>query len=331
MRNIKRKKETMQQKRSLFGPLLLIAVGAIWLLVKSGNIPSANLWALTHIWPFLLIAAGIGLILRQYWSYTSIALDILIVGGLVFSIVYAPQLKWNNPSIFSMIGDSDWYIGPGEPGSGNVITQKREVSNFHAIEVDYPAKVVIKQGNTESVSIEAEDNLMPNLRTEVQNGTLKIFYKKTNGKHVNPTTSVNITVTVKDLDEVTYSSAGELTVTGLKTDDLAVSLSGAGNFELKDIDVKNLKVDMSGAGGMTASGAADNLDLNISGFGEFTGEDLHGKTANVTISGAGNASMWVDNELDAEISGAGSIHYYGSPAVTKQINGLGSVDRLGDR
>jgi hypothetical protein len=117
MRNIKRKKEIMQQKRSIFGPLLLIAVGTIWLLIKAGNIPAGNLWALTHVWPFLLIAAGVGIILRPYWSYTSVVLDVLIVGGLVLSIVYAPKMNWDNPSIVAMMGDSDMYFGPGERGS----------------------------------------------------------------------------------------------------------------------------------------------------------------------------------------------------------------------
>ena len=62
----------MEHRRSIFGPLLLIAAGTIWLLVKSGNIPASNLWALSHVWPFLLIAAGIGIILRPYWRFTSI-------------------------------------------------------------------------------------------------------------------------------------------------------------------------------------------------------------------------------------------------------------------
>ena len=81
----------MEQRRSLFGPLLLIAAGVIWLLVKSGTIPAANLWALTHIWPFLLIAAGLGIILRSYWKYTSIVLDVLIIGRAILAILYAPQ------------------------------------------------------------------------------------------------------------------------------------------------------------------------------------------------------------------------------------------------
>ena len=79
----------MQQNRSLFGPLLLIAAGIVWLLVKSGTVPSANLWALTHIWPFLLIAAGLGIILKSYWRYTSMVLDVLIIGGAILAILYA--------------------------------------------------------------------------------------------------------------------------------------------------------------------------------------------------------------------------------------------------
>src|SRR5918996_5358836 len=117
----------MEQRRSLFGPLLLIAAGVLWLLVKSGTIPSANLWALTHIWPFLLIAAGLGLILRPYWQYTSIVLDVIIISGAVLAIIYAPQLGWDNPSMFAFIGNGETFFGPGERGSGNVVTTTRDV------------------------------------------------------------------------------------------------------------------------------------------------------------------------------------------------------------
>ncbi len=55
----------------------------IWLLVKPGNIQSANLWALTHICHFLLIAAGLGIILKPYWQYTPIVLDVLTIAGAV--------------------------------------------------------------------------------------------------------------------------------------------------------------------------------------------------------------------------------------------------------
>ena len=321
----------MEHRRSLFGPLLLIAAGVVWLLVQSGTIPAANLWALTHIWPFLLIAAGLGIILRSYWKYTSMVLDVLIIGGAVLAILYAPQLGWTNPSIISMINNSEPFLGPGEGGSGNVITEQRDVNDFHSIEVSYPAEVMVKQGNKESLQIEAEDNLLPGLKTQVRNGVLDIFYKTTNGKHVNPTRTVKITIVVKDLTSVDFTSAGELTLDNLKTNTLDVSLSGAGNLKLNKILVKTLGVSLSGAGSLSASGTADDLNLSISGFGDYKGADLHSKDARVEISGAGSATTWVDNNLDAQISGAGSISYYGSASVTKQVSGVGGVNHLGDK
>jgi hypothetical protein len=321
----------MEQKRSfsLFGPLLLIAAGVIWLLIQAGSIPSSNLWALTHIWPFLLIAAGVGLMLKPYWKYASVFVDVVIIAGLVLAIVYAPKLGWNSPYMFSFTENGEPFFGPGVSGSGNVVTETRKVSNFDAVSVDYPALVSIKQGNTESLKIAAEDNLLPNLKTEVKNGTLEIFYKKTGDKNVNPTKPVVITIIVKDLTEVDFSSAGGLTINGLKTDNLDVSLTGAGNLELTDITVNKLSINLSGAGSVTASGTADDLDVNISGFGDFKGADLHTNTASVNISGAGSATVWVDDELDAEISGAGSVDYYGSPNVSKQVSGVGDVNKKG--
>jgi hypothetical protein len=321
----------MEHKRSLFGPLLLIAAGVVWLLVKSGTVPSANLWALTHIWPFLLIAAGLGIILRPYWSYASIVLDVLLIGGAVLAILYAPQLGWASPSMTLMFNDGESFIGPGERGSGNVISETRKVSGFDAVSISYPAEIMITQGSSESLKIEAEDNLMPNLRTEVKGSTLEIFYRRNGNMHVNPTKTVKITIVVKDLSNVDFTSAGNLTIDGLKTNGLDVSLSGAGNLNLDKITVKTLAINLSGAGGMNASGTADDLSLDISGFGDFKGKDLHSQDARVQISGAGSATTWVDNNLDAQISGAGSIGYYGAASVTKQISGVGGINHLGNK
>jgi hypothetical protein len=321
----------MAQPKSIFGPLLLIAVGAIWLLVKSGNIPAENLWALTHIWPFLLIAVGVGIILRPYWRYTSVFLDVIVIGGAILAILYAPRFGWTNPSMVYMWGDNDFYVGPTEAGSGKVITQTRTVSNFDSIEISYPTQVFVSQGSSESVKIEADDNVLPGLKTEVRGDTLQIFYRVENGKHVRPSKPVKITIVVKDLKEVNFDGAGELTIDGLETEDLNISASGAGNLGLNEIAVKNLSVTLSGAGNVSASGEADNLDLVISGVGKFDGKDLHSQIANANLSGVGSATVSVDDELDAEISGAGSVNYYGSAEVTKQVSGIGGVNHVGNK
>lgn len=320
----------MEHKRSLFGPLLLIAAGVLWLLIKGGTVPSANLWALTHVWPFVLIAAGVGLILRPYWSYTSVFLDVVIIGGLVASILYAPKMGWDNPTMVSF-DDGDVFVGPSVRGSGNIIEETRTASGFDSISIDYPATVTITQGNTESLKVKADDDVLPGLKTEVKSGELRIYYKRDGDKRINPTETVKIAITVKDVKSVQFSSAGELIMDGIDTDSLDIALSGAGNIELNDLTAKSLDVNLSGAGSMTASGTADDLSLNISGFGDFTGKKLESRTATINISGAGSAAVRVENDLDATISGAGSVDYYGSPDnVTKHINGVGSVSPAGE-
>lgn len=321
----------MERKLSLFGPLVLIAAGTLWLMISSGKIPSENLWALTHYWPFLLIGAGIGLILSPFWKYSPMVMDILIVGGAVLTIVFAPQLGWQNPSMFSIIQNGNFFIGLGEPGSGNILTETRKVGNFQSIKLDYPAQVVITQGSVESVKVEAEDNVLPGLKTQVQNDRLGIFYKVDDGRHVNPKKPVKITIVVKNLNTVDFTSAGDLTINGLTTDKLDISLSSAGNFKMSELNVKALSVNLSGAGSMTASGITDNLDVNISGFGSFNGKELHGKFAHVNLTGAGGAIVWVDGSLNVNISGAGSVNYYGSPTVNKQVSGVGGVNKSGDK
>lgn len=321
----------MEHRKSIFFPLALIAAGVIWLMVSAGTIPSSNLWALTHIWPFFLMAAGLGLILRAYWKYAAPLMDAVIVGGAVLAIVFAPQLGWTNPNFFYIFQNGETYFGPSLPGSGNVISQTRQVSDFQAIDLEYPAQVFITQGEAVSLKIEAEDNMMPGLTTDVKNGTLEIDYKSGPGKRVNPRKPVIITIVAKDLNDVRFSSAGTLTIDGFKTDDLNLSLSGAGALKLNNLVTSTLTLDLSGAGSTTASGKADRLSLHISGFGDFNGSELHTKSSDVSISGAGSAIVWADEELSANISGAGSVSYYGPAKVTKQISGVGEVKHLGDK
>ncbi len=321
----------MEHNKSILGPLLLIAAGLLWLLSSAGVIPSANLWALIHIWPFLLILAGAGLILRPYWKYTRLLVDVMIVGGAVLAVLFAPQLGWANPSFANFALDFEPDFGPGLPGSGNVVAETRTIQDFHAVQVDYPAVVSISQGETESVKIEADDNVLPGLKTENRDGVLVLYYRSQNGQHVNPTRPVKVTIAVKDLADVRFSSAGQLEIAGLETRDLSIALTGAGDVTLGNIRVDRLTLRLSGAGSMTASGTADDLDVIISGFGDFKGADLHSQVARVGISGAGSATVWADDELTAEISGAGSVNYYGAASVVRHISGLGSVNHLGDK
>jgi hypothetical protein len=316
--------------RSLFWPFVMIATGLVWLLVQFRTLPVENLWALTYIWPFFLMAVGIALILRSRWPGLQALLSGLVVLGMVLSIVFAPQLGWNKAPAWSSINLGG--IGGSVRGSGVVLSEPRQVADFRSIEINYPAELIVRQGTSPSLTVEAEDNLLPQLATRVSGSTLFIENNQRDwAKRVTPTKPVRITLTVKTLQRVDFSSAGTMRVEKFQTDQLDLDISGAGTVNLADLTTKSLSVNLSGAGSISAAGSADTLKVNISGLGSFQGGDLASLSTRVGISGAGSATVWVKNDLNAQISGTGSVKYYGSPSVTRQVSGLGSVDSLGNK
>lgn len=317
----------MNHRRSLFFPMALIAAGALWLMVNLGYIPAANLWALTHIWPFLLIGLGLALILRNYWAESGIVVSALIVVAAVAAVIYAPQLGWANMPAWHL----DWNAGGSVSGSRVMETETRTVSGFDAITIQYPADIVIQQGDAESVSITADDNLLPQLSTEVRSGTLVIQNEERDwGRRVNASQTVKVTITVLDLRNVEFNSAGSVEVAGLVTDSLEIRLNGAGSIHLSEVELGGLNVRLDGAGNIEASGVVDSLETRIDGLGSLQAEGLTAQTASVTVNGLGSATVRVVQSLDVNIDGLGSVNYYGSPTVHQETDGLGSVKRLGN-
>ncbi len=315
--------------RSLFWPLALIAAGVVWILVNMGIVASANLWALVSYWPVLLIALGVGLIWRTFWEPAMAVMSALVVVGAVVAVIFAPQLNLNTVPVWSMGS----YFGGSVPGSGKMVSQSREVDGFQTISIRYPAEVVIQQGESELVTVIGDDNLLQQLGTSTSGGVLTIENTESNwSQRVNPSQTVKIKITVKDLRELDFSAAGDVSVDGLKTDSLKVVVSGAGTLTLSKLELGQLDCRLSGAGSIQAAGVADDMQLRISGVGSFDGADLKSQTADAGISGAGSAELWVERSLNATISGTGSINYYGAPTtITKHVSGLGSIKGLGKK
>jgi len=220
-------------------------------------------------------------------------------------------------------------LGGGIPGSGNVQTETREPGAFESISIEYPgAEIIIQPGDEETVEIEADDNLLPQLSTEVLSGRLTIKNVETDwDASVNPSRPVKITITVKDLTEIVLSTpVGNLEVNDLQVDTLKLVLSGGAQVRLNGIQVDLLDSELSGAGDIQASGIADEIRLILSGYGSFNATDLKSKKATIELSGMGDAAIRVEEELAATITGAGSVTYFGNPHVEQNITGAGSVE-----
>ena len=66
----------------------------------------------------------------------------------------------------------------GVHGSGNVATDKRDLSGFRAVDVGGVFQVEITAQKDFAIEVEADDNLLPLIKTEVVDGVLKIETKQ---------------------------------------------------------------------------------------------------------------------------------------------------------
>lgn len=206
-------------------------------------------------------------------------------------------------------------------------TREESVSGFNRVSIETFGELLISQGSTESLTIDAPRDYLRYLTSEVKDGTLTI--KTRRGFVGTPVQHVTYTLTVKDLNEVSFSGAGSIKIFSLDTDDFALRLSGAGSIEIDDLQADSLVVDMNSAGAVVIAGRVGTQDVQMNGLGSYEAGDLQSDDASIQLSGAGSAVVWAEDKLDVDVSGVGSVSYFGSPVVTQNISGLGSVNSKG--
>jgi hypothetical protein len=213
----------------------------------------------------------------------------------------------------------------GEMGSGNVIREERKVSSFSGIDVSGAFDVILIQGTTPSLFVEADDNLMNLIRTEVRDNILVIDNKKP----ISHSKSLKVFITFSDLKSIDLSGAVDIMSQGkLTLADLAISGSGASEGKL-EMDVQRLKIGCSGGSKLKLTGSAKDVDVDASGAVDLFAFDFPAETYKLSISGAGKADINVSKELNVDISGAATVHYKGNPSKNVQdISGAGSVKKV---
>lgn len=188
-------------------------------------------------------------------------------------------------------------------GSGQLATQSRQVSDFTSVELTGVGELSIDQTGTESLTVSAEDNLLPLLTSRVEGDTL-ILGKKPNTRIV---TSKPITYTLTTKD-----------ITGL-------AVSGSGTINAPKLTTAALRIEISGSGVITTAGNVDDQSLEISGSGRYLADGLTSKTTTAEISGSGTGNVVASNALDVKISGSGTLTYSGNPQVSQTVSGSGKL------
>lgn len=203
------------------------------------------------------------------------------------------------------------------------ISQERQVGDFTGIHQSTSADVYISSGNSNAVTVKADEDAIDHITTKVENGILIID----TDKGLRNVRTMEVYVTMKRVDFIKNSGSGDISCRGgLPGNNVKISINGSGDLEA-DLMAKNLEISISGSGDVELSGVRGNFYLSVSGSGDVDAEELQLENCEVSVQGSGDVKLkGVTTVLVAKQNGSGDLNAYGMKAVVVKVNNSGSGD-----
>ncbi len=216
-------------------------------------------------------------------------------------------------------------------GSGRVTSETRAVADFERVALEGLGEVVIQEGSAESLTIEAEDNLLPLITSAVEDGTLRLgFDRATWRDSIRPTQPIRFVITLPALEGFDLLGQGSLHAPSLHNDALTLNLAGEGDVSIDLLEASRLEVRIAGDGAVTLAGTVEEQVIEIGGNGQVQAGDLDTQDTTITIGGSGDVVVWARRELAINISGSGTVSYWGDPTISRRdIAGAGDINPMG--
>ncbi len=231
----------------------------------------------------------------------------------------------------------------GHSASGPMTVEKREVGDFHGIDIGSAFEVITRVGPKTSLTVEAPSDALSYIESSVHDGILKVGIKGSldvNGSlrltittpildsaDLNGACQLHLTDVKSDMFELNLSGASKATVTGT-TKRLNVEAGGASHLEWDGLKCDSAKFSLSGGTHVKVGGTSESVDVRADGGAGFDGAGFKAVTVEAKGSGASNLTVNASEKLHADASGASTVSYSGAPkALSTNTSGASSIHR----
>ncbi len=210
---------------------------------------------------------------------------------------------------------------PGEKGNGKVVSETREITeDFTEISASEGLMVYVTQADDFNIEVEADENVIELIATDIKNGKLRIHARENIGD-----ATKKIHVSLPEVTALKSSSGSQLHGENIvKSSSLEVDGSSGALMQLQ-LAVNELEIDASSGANLNISGTADHAEVDVSSGGLINAKDLQTKSCNADASSGGNVQIQVSEALTADASSGGNIGYSGNPKVQNKKSLSGSV------
>jgi hypothetical protein len=210
-------------------------------------------------------------------------------------------------------------------GSGNIVTETKQVSNFTGINISSAFDAEVKIGPVTEVKIEADDNIIKYVRVEVSGNTLTI-----RTEHLNNISNAHLKVfiTTPSLNDINASAAADVKVVD--------ELKGNGKFHFNAssaatieavIEAPEVGVEASSSGTVKLTGRTKNYQAQASSGANIKTAGLLSETSDINVSSGANADVYASVSLNADASSGGNITYHGEGSIKQNTSSGGSVEK----
>jgi hypothetical protein len=296
----------MTVRRGLFWPLLLITIGIVFLLVNFGFIPGVTAISLLHLWPLLLILAGVDIAIGRRWPLAALGIDVAVIALGLALLATQPTL----------VG-SPFFIVNGTGGGDRDVTVARESASSLSLDINAGAgRFRLSGGSTmlvEAHSANADLRLVRSRSTAVSGGQRADVRIDQSSNHVGGTP---IDIETRIASDVST----DLSING-----------GAGEFiiDLADVTIRSADLNV-GAASLTLTlpkpTATVTIDVNA-GASSIAIEVPDGVEAQITTKGAlltlrSSNTRVTASGSSAETSGYGSATVRVNVRITAGVSSI---------
>jgi hypothetical protein len=209
-------------------------------------------------------------------------------------------------------------------GNGQMASESRPAGGgFGAIGLSGSVALELRQGSPAAIVVHADANLLPLLETRVDNGELKVRWKR--GTSVRTNSRTWIEVTAPQIHAVSSAGSGGITIDTMTVPQLALSVQGSSDVRASALDTDELSLTIAGSGRATLAGRAQRASIDLAGSGTIDAAKLRADEVRVSVGGSGDVAVHAARTLAASIAGSGSVTYDGDATVQRAIAGSGQV------
>ncbi|EDP94968.1 head GIN domain-containing protein [Kordia algicida OT-1] len=220
-----------------------------------------------------------------------------------------------------LVTSCDFNFSSGVAGNRNVVMEERDADEpFTKIKASEGLDVYITQSSTPSIEVEADENIISLIATDIDNGTLRIHTEKNIGR----CKSKKVHVSVPNIEKIVSTSGADVYSTEIIVADLLEVRSNSGADVKIEVKAESVTCSTSSGADIKISGSANSLVANASSGSDIQAKELEVKDCDASASSGADVTVNVSEKLVASSSSGGDVHYYGNPesvAKNKSVSG----------